>query len=244
MKRALVSGLLVLSVIALALTFILSSFGTTSQSASGIRYDSRAHTPIYERKEAASGTGAQFSASMTFLPYSTAGYSDLFQTAPLSNGVRVELHDKTIGMLVKAHNAQGFDVYVITSNYDGSKPHRLDIKISDAKQVTAALDGQQLVNMTSPDLAYDISDITVGSGFSKDRAFNGKIDDFSYSYSVSEAPKTSGTTLLWIRLGLGALVVGLLFALAFDGGLKLPSFLSNLGADSEEADQPHADALH
>ena len=230
LNKTLLGILLIVVVIALAATFLLPArlgYQTVqSASASGIRYDSRAGTPVYKRKETAQAPLKEFTASMEFMPYSTKGYTDLFGTAPFNKGIRVEVSGETSALVVGAKNANGWDPYVIsrinktTSQPSAVKivntPHRLAITIDRTKHVSISLDGNEIVNMDSPDLNYDISDITVGSGFSPARTFNGRITNFSYSYGFYAPRVISGTVWLWARLVLFFLLIALLYLLLRD----------------------------
>ncbi len=163
---------------------------------------------------------------MQFLAYSTKGYTDIFGTAPVNKGIRVELSGETAALVVGAKNANGWDPFVISRiNKKTLQPtgvklenavHQLTVMIDRAKHVSVTLDGKQVVNMDSPDLNYDISDLTVGSGFSVARTFNGRVSNFSYSYGFYAPRVVSATAWLWARLVLFFLAIALLFFLLRD----------------------------
>ena len=204
-------------------------------SAAGIRYDSREHTPIYERIVTGSGASTSFSASMVFQPNSTVGYLDLFQTAPLNTGIRLELSGKVLALIVGARNATGYVPYIITDSLDTTQPHLLELHIDNANRVSISVDRQEVVTSVTPELDYAISDIAVGTGLSKMRPFSGRITDFSYAYAYYEKSNVSGY-LAFARIILGTLILVFLGFLLRVTRFNLAQLLPDIGGAEEDDD--------
>lgn len=237
MKRyTVLSGVLIICVVGIVATLTLPwappFVSIKSHSADAITYDSGIRTPVYHATETMRRPTKDFSATIEFQAYRTRGYTDLFQTAPANTGIRAELHGQTLGVIIAAHNPQGFVAYPLTGDFK-ARSHLLEITIKKNNHVSVVLDRQPVVNESVPQLDYAISNITVGSGFSKDRFFNGRIDDFRYSYGFYE-PNTSNV-VPWVRIVLAILGVAALLLLVTTADLRLSLILPGIAAESDTA---------
>lgn len=201
------------------------------ESSPVIEYDSATRTPVYQHLATGQTPIESFSATMEFKPYSTKGYTDLFQTAPLNKGIRVELRNNTVGLVIGAKNAFGYDPYLISSNFDSKIPHTLEINIDNANYLLVWMDHQKIVDASTPDLRYTISNLIVGGGYSRNRTFKGRLT-FRYSYAFY-VTNPGSKYLPWARFALIIVCVVSLFLLVRAGDFKLSSLFTRGGSSNE-----------
>lgn len=230
------AAVFLVALIGLFATFLLPSRALSIiklESSPLVEYDSATHTPVYQHVEAAQAPTKSFSAAMQFKAYSTKRYTDLFQTAPLNKGVRVEMKNGTIGLLIGAKNAFGYDPYLLTANFDPQLPHDLEINIDTANYLIVWLDHQKIIDSAVPDLRYAISNVIVGGGYSSTRNFNGRLS-FRYSYAFYK-PNPGSWILPWARFALILICVASLFFLVRTGDFRIASVLPGIGNAADEA---------
>lgn len=154
-----------------------------SVSSPELSYDSAKGSSVVRRIEPSTLPAKDFAVSLHFKPYKTEGFTDLFQTAPLNSGARVELAGKVIALVVASTKSSGWDPFIITREYDINAVHTLEIRINTDKHISASLDGKEVLSVDDPDLNYKISEVTVGGGFDSHRSFRGVISGATYTYA-------------------------------------------------------------
>ena len=231
MKRRTLFGILfALSVIALISVFTESDKieynAQKAFSKQGINFDGRAGATgplsrVPEFVEAANNhpVKGQITIKLSFNAQSVGTYGNVFQTAPLNDGLRLELaKPNTAALIVGAHNPAGFLPYVLTSQLKLRQWHTLSLTVDGSNRIVAVYDGQKIVDATDPELAYSISDVTFGTGFSKQRHFDGQIKDASISYSVLVSTPSGQFTVTALRVIFFILSIIFLLLASLGGG--------------------------
>lgn len=107
-------------------------------------------------------------------------YDNLFQTANDPLAIRLELtHPNTLNLLVGT--IEGLKLYKVTDTLALNVWHTIGVIINENKRAEVILDGQTMLSFTDS-IAYEISDITVGTGYNKRRGFQGEIKNFHIRY--------------------------------------------------------------
>lgn len=128
--------------------------------------------------------------AMQFRPFGIQGYQDVFQTAPLNSGMRLEIGaPHTLALIVAAKNAEGFVPYILSTTLEENQWHSLEIVSGFDSRLTVRLDGQTVVDVVDPLLSYEVADLRLGEGFDETRFLRGQIKNGSVVYQV-EVPNT------------------------------------------------------
>jgi len=109
-------------------------------------------------------------------------WTNVFQTAPLNAGIRMELSEPaTLAIIIRMKHGspRGYD---LLRDLQQQKWYPVEIDIDLNKHVTVMIDGEKVLDVIEPDIDYDISEIAVGSGFSKMRNFDGSLAEFQIHY--------------------------------------------------------------
>jgi hypothetical protein len=186
---------LLLTVVAIAfllLSFILNSSGTrnvtTAIAPSGIYGDGQTfvrHVPIVNRPSG-------FDLMLTFNAKGD-GYQDLFDTATGNDGVRVEIYQGSIAVVVGNGPNPGTTSYGLANNLAPGQDHQLSLHMSPSGDLKWAVDNVPGYAF-APDAQPLYSVIMVGNGFNGTRPFQGTIRNVTFSYTV-ESPEN----LMWLQ---------------------------------------------
>ena len=240
-RQTLLGAALLISLIgltALSMPFITPDFRVAySYSSPTISYDSSVANPSYYRRELSRADVKSFESSMQFQSYGGNGYMDLFQTAPLNSGIRLEATGRMLALIIGAENANGYEPFLLTSNLVPREKHEVTIALGPTGNVDVWLDHKRMLATTAPDLDYLLSAITVGRGYSPNRAFRGNISNFIYSYKLYEAVDVAR-----VRLVLVFVSICLAYLLVRGGDFSLSSTFPEVSAASlrsQERSAPH-----
>ncbi len=153
-------------------------------SVHGVTYDGAATRPVmYRHTEGMLSSSNELALSLQFEAPSAPEYGDVFQTAPVNKGLRMELsRPSQLAVIAAAHNGAGFIPYIITKTFAFRKWHTFALTITREKHIVARFDGHAIVDEADPDLDYALSDIVVGTGVNEMRPFNGRIRGGSIAY--------------------------------------------------------------
>lgn len=192
----------------------------------GINYDGRAvKEPLFSVRrllEYKSGNVKSIELSFDLKAFSlnsrddNASY-DLFQTAPLNEGLRLEFaRPGTLALIAATDQPPGYKVYVISSALDLDKWHHFYLNVDPSDRIIIRFDGVRIVDAPDIELAYKVSDVAVGSGFSLRRPYNGEIHSASIKYRVYQPNPI--TTSPFVRIIEAALLLAnLLFLFLLSG---------------------------
>jgi hypothetical protein len=157
-------------------------------------------------------TTRSFHISMSLLARSLAGYPNAFQTAPGNAGVRLELAPGNVGLIVAA--SRGTWQYIpISSTFEINEPHTIDVTIDARNRVVIVLDGKVALDEVIPDLTYEISDVVIGAGYSKQRPFVGQIQDASFSLQIGRIRPNGDALVFDLKVALIAVILCCLYFL-------------------------------
>lgn len=162
-----------------------------SKKYSNIEYDSKSKdkrlSSYKEFKETKKSDLKDIEISFDATVYSVSQYDNIFQTAPENKGVRMEISKPSaLGLVV------GYDMkfmkfklrgFPIANQLKLNKKYNIKIKLDKFNHVNIYLDNELITDTSNKYINYEISDIAIGTGFSKTRPFNGRIEDFSIKYS-------------------------------------------------------------
>lgn len=131
------------------------------------------------------------------------GYSDVFQTDNVNQGIRVEVaHDPTVSqpeshleqspamgnmMAIIIGGAEAPLTALLTNKLSLYEWHHIRIQAWQHHFVQVWLDGLPLPTITSNQIDYKVSDIKVGGGFDGTRPFYGQLANFSLHNKVIDA---------------------------------------------------------
>lgn len=140
----------------------------------------------------------------SFEMYSLSDWQNLFQTAPVNEGLRLEINSAgkagfVLGVLQR-NNMTEFSGFPLPSPIQTKQAYDLEIKGSTDGIFEAKINNHVLPTGFL-EVPFSISEIKVGEGFSKERTFDGKITDFSVSFTCYIGG--SGLANVWRLLALG-----------------------------------------
>lgn len=145
--------------------------------------------------------------------HSMTGYNNLFQTAPENAGIRLELAGpSTLGLVVGNEEARpgGFKGYILTRSIQPGKWYTVGITITRNKRLRVSIDNTTVVDSLERGLGFSLSDIAVGTGFSRTRPFDGSIEDFSMTYRFFRKNYSMQRAFLMFKIVLISGLVGLI----------------------------------
>lgn len=148
----------------------------------GDSYDSRSSSmPVHREKSIPEGRAAT-SVEMDFqaeIYENTGAYSNLFQTAPVNSGLRMELSKTNELALVYSQSNGNVTALTVVPKVEFNHPYRISIKyLAESRLLLASADGKE-VSITDPAAAPAFTDFALGKGFDQNRVFSGRIQDFN-----------------------------------------------------------------
>lgn len=135
--------------------------------------------------------------SMGFECYSLRDWQNLFQTAPLSDGIRMELNKGGGGAIlfgmVEHNGIDNFSGYTFPNAFIAGEKNHMELSISKEGLIELTVNGNILPKgfLEEP---FEMSLIKAGTGWGNERYFDGKIENFSFEYTCYR--KT--VWLLWL----------------------------------------------
>lgn len=133
--------------------------------------------------------------------FSLGGHDNAFQTADGNSGVRLEFEPVSSRMAIVVGSRRDHSVFMVPSVVDVERDYRVRIKLYK-NQIQCFIDDQEVLNKYDSSLAYSVSKLLVGTGYSQSRPFSGKITDFTMSYGTVFEP-------LWLKIFKKCLLVAL-----------------------------------
>jgi hypothetical protein len=155
--------------------------------------------------------------------YTIDNYNNIFQTAPANSGLRMELSQPSkLAFLaaVKSEDNTAFTGGWVGSSYQFNKWYKVDIAFNKNNRLIIKVDNAVVIDQYWNNMSYKISDIAVGTGYSKTRPFKGAIKNFIIIYTLFESDNTLFlySKILKVILFLGCLV--LIYFILFPEELK------------------------
>ncbi len=157
-------------------------------------------------------TTRSFHISMSLVARSLAGFPNAFQTAPGNAGVRLEFTPGMAALVVATYQGN-WRIIPISTSFRVNDPHTIDVTIDAQDRVVIVLDGRTAVDEVIPDLSYEISDVVVGSGYSKSRPFVGEIHDASVSFQIARLRPNGDALVSDLKVALTAIMLTCLYFL-------------------------------
>jgi hypothetical protein len=117
---------------------------------------------------------------LRFRGSSTEGFPNLFQTAPVNSGMRMEISGSSAAIVVPDTTVSGgLKGLTIFSGLKTGQWYELEIEALNGEYIRAKLDGKRVADFASEGLNFETSQIIVGSGFDASRTFRGEIENIS-----------------------------------------------------------------
>jgi len=154
--------------------------------------------------------------------YSISGYPNVFQTGPVNSGIRMELSQPSSIGLVTRYKKNDLKGYILSESFQCNKWYWVEIAFTPGNRLQVTVTDDVALNVIDKDIDFDISNIVVGSGFTEERSFDGRLENFDIQYKLLEKRGPSAeTNLIFLKIILmsGILILGLLLFLA--SGMEL-----------------------
>lgn len=117
---------------------------------------------------------------LRFRADSTEGYPNVFQTAPVNRGMRMETSGSTAAIIVPNVSVPGgAEALILNTALKTGQWYELEIEALNGAYVRAKLDGHSVVDYVSSGLAMETSQIMIGGGFDESRTFRGVMENVS-----------------------------------------------------------------
>lgn len=121
------------------------------------------------------------------------GYQDLFDTATGNDGVRLEVYQGSIAVIIGNGPNPGTSSFGLANNLAPGADHQLSLHMSPNGDLKWAVDNVP-GSAFAPDAQPLYSVILVGNGYNATRPFQGTIRNVTFSYTV-ESPES----LAWLQ---------------------------------------------
>lgn len=142
-------------------------------------FDSSKTAPI-SLGEIKSSDNAYIKLKLRFRAESTESNPNLFQTAPVNRGMRLEISGSTAAIVIPDSGVPGgLRGLTLTSELKAGQWYELEVEALNHTFVHATLDKHSVANYSAPTLSMETSQILVGGGFDTSRTFHGQIENIS-----------------------------------------------------------------
>ncbi len=159
-----------------------------------------------------------------------SGWNNIFQTAPLNSGIRMELSEpSTLGLVIKNNNNEGYRGFNVTDKLQLNRWYFVKVKIDTNNHIIVILDNETIIDAIDPGIDYDISEIAIGTGFSKSRPFNGELSKFNISYTLLKKNSILLLAILGLKLISIVTIVMMPFAFINEKPLRRESKIALVG---------------
>jgi Concanavalin A-like lectin/glucanases superfamily len=226
-SRALLAGLAAASLAFVLLTLVsdpLSFREVRNKELRGLAYDNRASDEslkaVKHYKETASAKLSEIDISFEMKVYRIAAYGDVFQTAPLNGGIRMELSEpNTLVMIVGTADDNRWTPLIVSRSIQPNRWYHVRLTIDRHQELRAYLDHVLVAKEISSSLSPAITDFALGTGYSRSRSFDGAVRDFSLRYRLLDTHPLLGALIIALRIALLALLAAIV-ALLLGRALK------------------------
>src|SRR3989338_5513952 len=137
-------------------------------------------TPLVWLGEIKKPDNAYIHLKLRFRADSTEGNPNVFQTAPVNRGIRMEISGSTAAILVPDLSVPGgLKGLTLTPALKTAQWYALEVGVLNGSFVHATLNGRLVADYVSAGLSMETSQLLVGGGFDASRAFRGQIENIS-----------------------------------------------------------------
>lgn len=124
--------------------------------------------------------------------YSINDWNNIFQTTDINDGMRMELSKpNNIAILVRYKQDSNFILkgYPLLDNLKLNEWYKVNIVFDMDSNLKVMINNEKFLDVTDPNIDFDISKIIVGRGFNLERIFNGEIRNFTIHYKFFDLQK-------------------------------------------------------
>lgn len=222
-KIALTSVLLLSIFVANLVGFIpihlpfVSSTAVTLEAINGVPYTYAPYingkTPVISLGDVKNPDNAYIHLNFRFRADSIEGNQNIFQTAPVNSGMRMEISGSTAAIVVPdLLITEGLKGLVLTTEFKTAQWYTVEVEALNGAYVRVKLNGQRVSDYTSAGISMKTSQILLGSGFNATRVFRGQIDNISITKGNHPAPLYKSHSYLFAFYAV--LLIGILILLA------------------------------
>jgi hypothetical protein len=137
-------------------------------------------TPLVSLGKIKNPDNAYVNLKLRFRADSTEGNPNVFQTAPVNRGMRMEISGSTAAIIVPDLSVPGdLKGLTLTTALKTGQWYTLEVEALNGAYVHATLDGHLVADYASAGLSMETSQLLVGGGFDASRAFRGQMEDIS-----------------------------------------------------------------
>lgn len=115
--------------------------------------------------------------------------SNLLQTDVLNSGMRLELLNQTLSLIVADHtiNKNGYQIFLLNKNIQEGTWYDIEILACSQNFIKVSLNNEEVTKVYSDGLFFSGKNFFLGVGFDQSRIFNGTIKNASIrSYAISD----------------------------------------------------------
>lgn len=170
---------------------------------------SETNQPVHEKRLTQVANGYS-DISVQFRVREMDGYPNLFQTAKDNDGLRVEMHDGVLAVIV-GHKTSAPAVLVISNEIETDRWYDLRLTYLINGYVKAQLSGLPARKLWGEHIDFAIDDFRLGYGMSPERRFSGDIRNFTVLHGEVRSYQFG---LTGFRIVQGSVFLSFLFALA------------------------------
>lgn len=137
---------------------------------------------------------------------STEGYPNLFQTAPVNRGMRMEISGSTAAIIVPDLAVPGgLRMLTLTTSLNAGQWYALEVEALNGAFVRVMIDGHLVKDYYGPGLSMETDQFLVGGGFDASRVFRGQMDNISVMKGNLNLPHQSLLVVYMALVAMSAL---------------------------------------
>ncbi len=137
-------------------------------------------TPLISLGEIRNAKSAYFHMSFRFRAENTNGNPNVFQTAPVNRGIRMEISGSNVAIIVPDLSVPGgLKGLTLSTSLKEKQWYLLEVEALNGTFVHIKLDGKDVADYASTGISFETSKFFIGGGFDDSRIFLGQIEDIS-----------------------------------------------------------------
>jgi hypothetical protein len=138
------------------------------------------NTPPISLGAIKNNSDAYIQLKLRFRADNTEGHPNVFQTAPVNSGIRMEISGPTATLIFPdTLEPGGLKGLALTSALKTGQWYELEVDALNGAYVRAKLDGLNIADYMSEGFSMETSQLLAGGGFDETRAFRGQIENIS-----------------------------------------------------------------
>lgn len=232
LETGFIAGMLALLLVTFLYGDFIANRGTKEGRVSQVQLDTRSPesglAEVKEVLETSPGRVQKLDLHFQMKVYSIQEFDNVFQTADGNQGIRMELHTpRSVALVFRDRSRDEVKGILLTDSLEFDRWYSVRMFRDPSERLKVYWEGDLVADISDARIGYEVSNIAVGTGFSRSRPLDGAIRDFTLEYQLQEErPQARGVILALQCLSLFGLAGSLCrILIRILGRRNLPEFL-------------------